>query len=439
MCPAFSLVLTRIAFHYSLEADSSRERMVSTQQATVNLPKHLGFEELIAPLCVKEFHNVFWQKRPCHVHGVESKFRELFSWKDLNDLLESHHFAHPRLRLSKDGADVAPKQYMETLRFTKGNRADSWGLTREFADGASLILQHADEFHPGLQLLVDALTSALGWHAEVEVIAGLGSSNALPIHVDSNDCLVFQIEGTKRWRLYEPTRTAPLRASKMFPDRYDVLPAINPDSERPTITFEVTAGDFAYIPRGWWHLVEPLPGPCLSLNPTVYTPTIQDLLRWLVNELSIEEICRFAIPTDAHEQQSVLCRVADVVNRALVPDAVSTFRRFVVNEMEGKPSISLPASAMGRQQVSLSRSVTIDGGGSVHVTSDNDSAIFRVRWRGRDFHFERQHLEVFRGLNDGQSHCVSDLLAGCSSAEARIRTIAFLSTLQREGIIMVIP
>src|SRR6266404_4778971 len=118
--------------------------MVSTQQVTANFPKTLSFGELIAPMPVEEFLVDIWQKKPCYVHGVEDKFHHLFSWDELNNLLETHHFANPRLRLSKDGADVPPRQYMEALSFTKGNRVDSWALTREFAGGASLILQHAD-------------------------------------------------------------------------------------------------------------------------------------------------------------------------------------------------------------------------------------------------------------------------------------------------------
>jgi ribosomal protein L16 Arg81 hydroxylase len=413
--------------------------MLSTQQITVEMPKPLTFEELILPMSVDEFLNEFWQKRPCYVHGPQEKFKRLFSWNDLNHLLETHHFSYPRLRMSKDGTDVPPTQYIESLRFTKATRADSWALNREMAAGASLILLHADEFHPRLQSLADALTSALGWYSEVEVIAGLGSSNALPVHFDSNDCLVLQIQGTKRWHFYAPTRPTPLRASKIFPERYDAMPAPEPNEAQSTVTFEVTAGDLVYIPRGWWHLVEPLPGPCLSLNPTVFTGTMQDLVRWLVNELSVEEIWRLAIPTGVPEQRSALKRLASVINRALTPEAILQFRRFMLNEMEARPSLSLPDSATQGQRLNPSATVLISGGQVAHVTTDNASTVFRVRWRGRDFHFERQHLEVFLRLNDGHSHQVSDLLASYSSNEARIGTMAFLLTLRKEGILAVTP
>ena len=92
--------------------------------------------------------------------------------------------------------------------------------------------------------------SSSGWHSEVEIIAGSGTSNGLPIHADANDCLVFQIDGAKRWSFHEPTRSAPLRSSKIFPHRYDVFPATQPSSEMPVLKVEVKAGDSLIYPEG---------------------------------------------------------------------------------------------------------------------------------------------------------------------------------------------
>jgi ribosomal protein L16 Arg81 hydroxylase len=407
---------------------------MSLQALTIAPDTELAFDDLIAPISVEEFISEYWQKKPCHIPGPRDKFRDLFSWEELNHLLESHHFAHPRFRMSKGGADVTPKEYMETLRFTKGNRVDPEGLHRQFSQGATIIIQHADEFCPPLQHLATALETALGWHAEIEVIAGCGTSNGLGIHADGNDCLVFEIEGTKLWRFYEPTRVGPLKSSKIFPHRYDALPAAQPNPDHPVLSVEVTAGDFVYIPRGWWHLVKPRPGPCLSLNPTVYGATVQDFLRWLVDELSIEPACRANIPIDGEAQEAILREVESAIVRQLTGETVGKYQAFVANEMETSSSICLPSGPSTNRLLQMTSAVVIPVRRPLHVSADLHSGLFRVRWKGADKHFSKEHLPLFAVLNDGRQHLVSDLLATCGSPQSRLSGLAFLLDLWERGI-----
>lgn len=396
----------------------------------------LDFEDLIAPVPIGQFIAEYWQKKPCHISGSPDKYRRLFSWNALNNLLASHHFAHPRFRMSKGGAEIPPQEYLETLRFTKGNRVDEAGLYRQFSQGATIIVQHADEFSSDLFRLAEALEAGLGWHTEVEIIAGSGCSNGLPIHVDANDCLVFQIEGSKRWRFYGPTRPAPLKSSKIFPHRYDTMPVPQPDPNNPILTVEVNAGDFVYIPRGWWHLVEPLPGPCLSLNPTIYSPAVQDLLRWLVDELSVEDACRAHIPVDADAQEAVLEQVRMSIADRLNPQCIDAYRRFLANEMEMHRSIDLPAGALRKQALDGNATIMVAGQKPLHVTVDNNSSVFRLRWKGSDKHFSSEHLPMLLALNDGRPHRVSDVLAVGSSPQGRLLGIGFLLELWEKDIIV---
>jgi ribosomal protein L16 Arg81 hydroxylase len=409
---------------------------MALQELTIPCQRELGFDELIAPMSSERFVNEYWQKRPSHIPGVSGKFQGLFSWDELNQLLESHHFAHPRFRMSKGGAGLPPKGYIEKLPFTKGDRVDGVGLERQFAQGATLIIQHADEFCPRLRCLTNALEATLGWHSEVEVIAGSGTSNGLPIHVDANDCLVFQITGTKRWRFYEPTRFAPLKSSKIFPRRYDVLPAPQPNPDKPALTVEVDAGDFVYIPRGWWHVVEPLPGPCLSLNPTVYSATVQDLLCWVVDELSIEEVYRTHIPSDNQSQQAILQDAMSALARRLNPETIEKYRAFLANEMEEPPSVALPGEPARKQALDMNSSVKATARKPLHVTADESSSVFRLRWKGTDKHFPKEYLPVFMILNDGKAHQVADVLASCSPSRGRLLSMGFLLDLWQEGIVV---
>jgi ribosomal protein L16 Arg81 hydroxylase len=409
---------------------------MALEERTILSQGNLGFGELIAPMSSEQFVTEYWQKKPCYIPGARNKFQHLFSWAKLNHLLEEHHFAYPRFRMSKSGADVQANEYIETLRYTKGKRVDGDGLRRQLAQGATIILMHADEFSSDLTCLANALEAGLGWHAEVGINAGCGTLNGLGIHFDQDDCVAFQITGTKRWRFYEPTRVAPLGFSHIFPHRYDVLPAPQPNPDAPALTVEVTAGDFVYAPRGWWHLVEPLPGPCLSLNPTVYSATMQDFLRWVVDELSIEEACRGHIPSDNQSQQAILQHALSALARRLNPEMIGKYRAFLANEMEGPRSVDLLGESPWKQPIDVNSSVKATARKPLHVTADETSPVFRLRWKGTDKHFPKEYLRVLLILNDGQAHQVADVLAPCLSPEGRLLSLAFLLDLWQEGIVV---
>src|SRR5262249_14663519 len=154
------------------------------------------------------------------------------------------------------------------------------------------------------------------------------------------------------------------------------------------------------------HLVEPLPGPCLSLNPTVYCATFQDLLRWLVDELSTQDACRASIPGEAGEQEAILARLESMVSSSLVPETIARFRTFLSNEMEFPTRVNLPSIANAQQGLTARSIVRIRNGRIVHVTSDESSSSFRIRWKSKDVHFSFEHLPVFLSLNDGNGHTV---------------------------------
>ena len=399
----------------------------------------LSFDGLIAPMPKEEFLKTYWQQRPCHVSGTPEKFAGLLSWNELNSVLEMCHVEYPRLRMSKFGVDLAAKEYLQVMPFTRVSRINPNGMCKQFADGATLILQHADEFLPSLQSVADALRAGLGWPAEVEIIAGHGTSNGLPVHYDANDCMALQITGSKRWHFYKPTREAPLRRSKLFPRRYDVLPANAPCTTAPYLSIEAQPGGFVYVPRGWWHLVEPNPGPCLSLNPTVYAPTIQDLLQWLIEEMSIEEACRRHIPLEKAEQAELLARMAASLSAKLTPATIREYAAYFQGEMETPLEIHLPDAAVDKAGVGDDAFMRLAGGRPVHFSHDGVAPQFRVRWQGKDIFFNREHLPVFAPLADGRAHSVASLLDDCPTEEIKTGHRKFLAQLMDKRILVTIP
>jgi ribosomal protein L16 Arg81 hydroxylase len=389
---------------------------------------------ILAPMSEAEFREVYWHKAPCHVQGTPDKFADLFCWEELNGILCSHHWEYPRLRMSLYGVEIPAKDLLQVLPFTKGAAIDQEGIRKQFGLGATLILQHVDEYSESLARVARGLREGLGSHAEIEVIAGNSSSNGLPVHFDANDCLVLQIQGCKRWKLYPPTRLHPLRKSKLYPSRIDVLPALPPTLENPYITVAVNAGDFFYIPRGWWHIVEPEPGPCLSVNPTIYSPTVQDFLKWCVDEWAVAETCRWNLPLDAASESKLLEDVRQLVEKSLDVKSIAQYKSYLAAEMEIERELHLPIS-LSPQDVDCRSQLRVAGGRAVFVQEYVHEGLVRVRFKGRDIVLDRSFTELLTVFSDSRFHTIEEMMNNCFSSEDRERITKMCQELVRRNII----
>lgn len=409
---------------------------MSTASITEVVPhQQLCLADLVAPMTADQFLDCFWQKRPCYIEGKRSKFASRCSWEQVNAILETFHLTYPRLRMSKFGIVVPEKEYLNTDPLTKESYINPDGLRQQFTAGATLILHHADEFAQPLRDVARALEAGTGWSAEMDIIAGQGDSNGLPLHYDANDCFAIQIDGCKKWSFFAPTRLWPLRKSTLFPRRCDIVPPVPPSSKAPTLAVRVCPGDFVYVPRGWWHLVEPEPGPCLSINPTVYSPTAQDFLHWLADEAGSSETCRKHIPLREEEQLALLDGMTTDILARLSVDTLRRYRTYLRSDRQRPRKINLPIATVSTLPLAPESTIYMAGGASVYCDYDDSSSHFRIRSQGVTLHFPRDLFEVFSAMNDGRHHCVADLISADAQPDVCARVIKFLGDLLSKGVI----
>jgi hypothetical protein len=50
-----------------------------------------------------------------HIPGPPDKFDRLFTWDDLNRILEEHRIEPPLVMLRKDGTDIDPTDYLDYI------------------------------------------------------------------------------------------------------------------------------------------------------------------------------------------------------------------------------------------------------------------------------------------------------------------------------------
>ncbi|WP_106402583.1 cupin domain-containing protein [Actinocorallia populi] len=250
--------------------------------------KVLGGDEFLAQ-DLGRAHRVF--SAPA---GEQNRFADLLTWPALNEILNTHRLEPPRLRLALGGETIRVEEYCEQRTY---RRMQPWHapqphlLSAQLRKGATLVLDAIEEMHPPIRDLVSALERQLRTGVQVNAYASWTAKEGFGVHWDDHDVIVIQISGAKRWRVYGPTRPAPLYRDVDFDD----APPTTPIDE-----FTLRAGDVLHVPRGWWHAAAASTGqPSLHLTCGLTTHTGVDLLAWLIDELRAHEIIRTDIPRTA--------------------------------------------------------------------------------------------------------------------------------------------
>ncbi|MGW4491210.1 cupin domain-containing protein [Streptomyces sp. NPDC004376] len=242
---------------------------------------HLG-EEFLAQVYGRTYR---------HFPGTPDRFGGLLDWSDLNGLLTHHRLEPPRLRLSMNGEALPQHAYtvpVTTRRSTVWHRLKPAELHRHLAEGATLVLDAIDELHPGAGQVAQGLERHLRTGVQVNAYASWTPEEGFGVHWDDHDVLILQLDGAKRWRIYGPTRQAPLHRDTDVPE---------PPPNEPLAELVVSAGDMLYLPRGWWHAVAASEGVhSLHLTCGMQTTSGADLLRWLSEDMRREVIVRSDLP-----------------------------------------------------------------------------------------------------------------------------------------------
>lgn len=261
--------------------------------------------------------------RTHHVYPAASvgkdRFAGLLTWSAINRILDTHRLEPPRLRLSADGATIPASDYCQRRTY---RRMPQWEapqphlVAEQLRDGATLVLDAIEEMHPPIAAMVSTLERHLRTCVQVNAYASWTAKEGFGVHWDDHDVIVLQVSGAKRWRIYGPTRPAPLYRDVAFDDT---------PPDYPIDEFTLRAGDALHVPRGWWHAAAASTGqPSLHLTCGLATHTGVDLLSWLVDDLRAQDSVRADIPrlADQDAQTAWRCEMGKLLAERLNDAAV---------------------------------------------------------------------------------------------------------------------
>ncbi len=255
-----------------------------------------------------------YHRQHLHVPGAIPAPGDLITWDDLNNILATHRLDPPRLRLSAEGEMLPQYRYsapVTTRRHTVWQRLHPAELHERLTEGASLVIDAVDELHPAVGNAAMELEQWLRTGVQTNLYASWTAREGFGVHWDDHDVVVAQVDGSKRWKIYGPTRTAPMYKDTEEPED---------PPEKPLTEIVMRPGDLLYLPRGWWHSVAASEGEhSLHLTFGIQTTTGAQLVSWLSDELRRKEVLRLDLPVFAppEEQADYLERLKKEVVAAL--------------------------------------------------------------------------------------------------------------------------
>jgi hypothetical protein len=250
------------------------QAMTATERAACLL------QAILEPITLKEFYRDYFEKKPLVVRGESKKnksgYSDLLSLESIKSLTRKHSMIYGRDlnvtkykkgddgvkrritldKISEDDDDDAPR----------GALVDNSELWSNYENGCTIRLLCPHKYNDAIQSLLSTLE--LEFQCMVGANAYLTpprSSQGFAPHYDDIDAYCLQLQGVKRWKVYEPTVKLPRTSSQDFtPEDLEGM--------EPVLDVTLEEGDLLYMPRGWIHQAYTLSGNNKhSLHLTVST------------------------------------------------------------------------------------------------------------------------------------------------------------------------
>jgi ribosomal protein L16 Arg81 hydroxylase len=174
----------------------------------------------------------------------------LLTWATVAQLIE----AHPDtlvVRNAKLRHDAEPRTFAEVVSL--------------FREGYSIVLRRCERHDPSLRALADSVAAELEGDVAIQVYLTPAGFHSFGWHYDCEDVFIAQTGGTKDYLLRRNTvNPEPTLAAMPRDMAYE-------RETTPTIASTLVAGDWLYIPRGWWHAARAIEDS-LSISVGVLSP-----------------------------------------------------------------------------------------------------------------------------------------------------------------------
>lgn len=218
------------------------------------------FRWLISPVRDDDFFQKFWEKAPCLIERKNAKyFSKLISFEKIDKMLINNHIEFTK--------NIDITSYKNGVRKTLNpeGRATAPVVWENYANGCSIRLLNPQTFIPSIFAMNCSLQELFHCMVGSNVYLTPPNSQGFAPHYDDIEAFVLQIEGRKRWKLYNP------RNKNEYLPRYSSENFKQSEIGKPILEKVLSPGDILYFPRGTIHQACTEPGfHSLHITLSVY-------------------------------------------------------------------------------------------------------------------------------------------------------------------------
>lgn len=333
----------------------------------------------------KEFLDIYYEQKYLH---RKNAFRQDRAWlSEIDNVLEHFDWNRDDFKLH-DGREIPASTFTEEYEYlgAKRRRVDKKKFYDLMRSGVSLVANGIDSHSRTIRTLCDEISGLI----EMPVVANgyltFGDKNPFGNHWDTHDVFAVQLFGRKRWQLFEPTFPLPLPHQ-----RSKFCKAECP--KEPILDVILEAGDFIYIPRGWWHNAQGLNERTFHIAVGVHPPRMIDYAKWIVDNLLPEKLeSRRGIPRGTAASTAVDALAVELNSLFIDKDNFRAFEMDLLSKERFKSSFDLSRyvdrgaeSIEQHHRISLNtvsrlelsdRAVVVNG--KVHTISRTERDIIRI-------------------------------------------------------------
>jgi ribosomal protein L16 Arg81 hydroxylase len=143
------------------------------------------------------------------------------------------------------------------------------------AGGYTIGIRHAQNLDPSLATLAGEFIEAFAAPIDIHVYCTPANHTGFGWHYDAEEVFILQLRGSKVWSLRKNTVNPwPLVETLPADMRYE-------REIMPLVRCNLAAGDWLYIPGGYWHMTQAGADESVSLSVGVLAPTAIDVYDFL--------------------------------------------------------------------------------------------------------------------------------------------------------------
>jgi hypothetical protein len=332
------------------------------------------FADFIAPFDPVEFKRHVQDRQPLHIPASGRSFPNPLPWSRFNELLDREAFwDEDTLKVFYQNRPALRENYCRVDDAQAGTKAaaDPRKIKALLGFGASLVANQLQRVSGEIAALVHMLQREFAAAAGANAYCSFQGVQAFNTHYDLHDVFALQVEGEKRWRVYEGRADNPLTS---LPPGNEAEQWLIATRGRVIQEIVMRPGDLLYLPRGQYH--DAITGACASLHLTLWVKpaTGVSLFKLLEKAALADSAFRAYLPgeDDPAALQAHLQQLAQRLNGMLTAPAFAIdVRNHQRSLATAPPGFALPARQRPRYYSTAQRAqVTRDREGfRVHLGS----------------------------------------------------------------------